>query len=149
MVRPQLRAAAYALCVADDHLLMARFVGRTRREWTLPGGGLEHGESPYDAVIREVAEETGYRVEVERLLGVHTVVRNIRYGRRGVVNLHTVVILYAARVVGGALTHEVGGSTDMAAWVPLVDLADPTLDKSEIVDVALALDRTRPLTGHP
>lgn len=38
--------------------------------WTLPGGRVEHGEDPFDAVIREVAEETGCQAEVERLLGV-------------------------------------------------------------------------------
>src|ERR1700675_729791 len=56
------RVAAYALCVEDDRLLMCRLapgewtlVGH----WTLPGGGLAFGESPPDAALRELDEETG------------------------------------------------------------------------------------------
>ncbi|MBP9802119.1 NUDIX domain-containing protein [Patescibacteria group bacterium] len=40
--------------------------------WNLPGGGLEKGESPWQGVIREVKEETGYDVEVVKLSGVYT-----------------------------------------------------------------------------
>ena len=39
--------------------------------WTVPGGRLEDGEGPEDAVIREVLEETGYQVSVERLVGIY------------------------------------------------------------------------------
>jgi len=38
--------------------------------WDLPGGGTKDGESPWQAVIREVKEETGLGVEVVRLAGV-------------------------------------------------------------------------------
>lgn len=40
--------------------------------WNLPGGTMEKGESPWQGVIREVKEETGLDVEVERLLGVYS-----------------------------------------------------------------------------
>ncbi len=40
--------------------------------WNLPGGGLEQGESPWQGVIREVKEETGYDVEVVKLSGIYT-----------------------------------------------------------------------------
>lgn len=39
--------------------------------WNLPGGGLEQGESPWDGVKREVKEETGLDVGVQRLAGVY------------------------------------------------------------------------------
>ena len=47
---------------------------RTDRDmWNLPGGRVEPDESPWQAVVREVEEETGLQVKVERLLGVYSV----------------------------------------------------------------------------
>jgi 8-oxo-dGTP diphosphatase len=40
--------------------------------WNLPGGGVEEGESPWQAVVREVLEETGLVVEVDRLEGIYS-----------------------------------------------------------------------------
>ena len=51
------RVGAYVVCVRDGALLLVRFTGADR--WALPGGGLDHGEDPRDAVVREVHEETG------------------------------------------------------------------------------------------
>jgi 8-oxo-dGTP diphosphatase len=68
-----LRLAAYAVCVEEGRALLARHAppnGQTN--WTFPGGRVEYGEDPFDAVTREVAEETGYDAVVERLLGVVT-----------------------------------------------------------------------------
>jgi 8-oxo-dGTP pyrophosphatase MutT (NUDIX family) len=70
--------------------------------WGLPGGGLELGETLAAAVVREVAEETGYAVEVVRLIGVysdpaHTVVRYPDGNR-----VQYVSALFACRVAGGA-----------------------------------------------
>ena len=55
------RLAAYALVRRDDALLLTRHSARGPRPgtWTLPGGGLDHGEPPAVAVAREVVEETG------------------------------------------------------------------------------------------
>src|SRR5215207_6202892 len=39
--------------------------------WTTPGGRVEAGESPVAALIREIHEESGYRTQVERLVGVY------------------------------------------------------------------------------
>lgn len=139
--------AAYAICVRDDHMLLARWVSRDgMRKWTLPGGGMDHGEDPYDTVIREAAEETGYDVEPTALLGVDSVHRDYprRLGTRA--DFQGLRIVYEARVTGGELRHELNGSTDMAAWHPLADV--PALERVELVDVGLRLWRERPPNGH-
>lgn len=99
VVRTRQRLAAYAL-VFDDagRVLLSREPdarGRLGR-WLLPGGGVEHGEHPEQAVIREVREETGLPVRVGAL---REVVSDLaRVGRRRRV-LHTVRLIYGANVV--------------------------------------------------
>jgi ADP-ribose pyrophosphatase YjhB (NUDIX family)/predicted enzyme related to lactoylglutathione lyase len=54
---------------AEDRVLLCH-----RRDidlWNLPGGGLRPDEAPWDGVVREVAEETGLEVAVERLAGAY------------------------------------------------------------------------------
>jgi ADP-ribose pyrophosphatase YjhB (NUDIX family) len=69
---PVVRVGAYAVIQRDGAVLLARFVGSDPPRWTLPGGGLDHGEDPRDGAVREVEEETGYRVELRRLLTVES-----------------------------------------------------------------------------
>lgn len=59
---------AYVICVRDAEVLLVRFTGG--RRWTLPGGGLDHGEYPRHAAVREVEEETGLAVALGALLDV-------------------------------------------------------------------------------
>ena len=61
--------------------------------WNLPGGGLETGESPWTGVVREVREEAGLDVTVERLVGVYSKPES-----------GEIVFSFLCRVVGGALT---------------------------------------------
>lgn len=135
-----LRVAAYAVIVdEDDRVLLAHWIEGRRGAWTMPGGGLEPGEEPERAVRREVREETGYRVAIEELLGIHS--RVIPPGRRltpGLTEpLHTLRIVYRARVVGGRLRNETDGSTDRAEWFPLSEV--PSLQRVKLVDIALEM----------
>ncbi|KAA2254662.1 NUDIX hydrolase [Solihabitans fulvus] len=142
----KVRVAAYAVCVRDGRVLLARWVGPKGKLWTLPGGGVDHGEDPYDAVRREVTEETGHTVEVERLVGVHSDQRVFSDGDEPPRDLHSVRIVYAARVVGGELRDEVDGSTDTAAWFGLDEVDG--LARVPWLDAALELDRVRPAGGN-
>jgi 8-oxo-dGTP diphosphatase len=131
---PVLRVGAYAVVVRDGSVLLARWVGGDPPRWTLPGGGLDHGEDPRDAAVREVEEETGYEVELRQLLTVESF-RWLLQREEGPVDHQALCVLYTAEVVGGELRDETGGSTDTAAWVPLADV--PELVRGGLVDVGL------------
>lgn len=126
------RLGAYAVVFSsdrgDDRLLLTRIspVGYPSGAWTLPGGGVDHGESPHAAVVRELYEETGLVARSVRLVDAHDVHvvdvgRDDRYE-----DYHGVHLLYAADVDADAPLEviDVGGSTDLAQWVRLDDVAD-------------------------
>ena len=121
------RVAAYAVIVRDDAILLSRLSPLVTREqlWTLPGGGLDHGENPRDAVIREIHEETGQHADVSDTARVYSahMPQAWRGGQR--VNAHAVRIVYEGWVAPGAAEPrvlEVDGSTIDAAWRPLADV---------------------------
>jgi ADP-ribose pyrophosphatase YjhB (NUDIX family) len=142
-VSRSLRVGAYAVCLRDGAVLLARLTGDPPR-WTLPGGGLDHGEDPRDGAVREVEEETGYRVELRQLLTVESF-RWLLDRPDGLVDHQAICIIYTAEVVGGELRHEVGGSTDVAAWVALEDV--PDLVRNGLVDIGLAVAGYLPASG--
>jgi 8-oxo-dGTP diphosphatase len=133
---PTLRVGSYAVCLRDGAVLLARLIGAAPPLWTLPGGGLDHGEDPRDAAVREVEEETGYRVALRQLLTVESF-RQLLHRPDGPIDHQTICIVYTAEVVGGELRYEVDGSTDVAAWVPLADI--PGLTRGGLVDLGLAV----------
>jgi 8-oxo-dGTP diphosphatase len=140
------RVAAYALVVRDDRVLLTRNSARGPRPgvWTLPGGGVDHGESPQDAVLREVREETGLDATVVDLVGVHDehFTGVAPHGREE--DFHGVHLVYAAEVgAGEPQVQEAGGTTDAVAWVPLAEVRAGTVTVSEAVTAALAMVSTR------
>lgn len=135
-----LRVAAYAVVFDDERgLLLAHWHEGRRAAWTLPGGGIEPGEDPQDAVKREVREETGFRIEVDELLGIHSRVIPVRQRIRDDATepLHALRIVYRAHIVGGRLRNEVGGSTDEADWFAIAEI--PALQHVNLVDVGLEM----------
>ncbi len=140
--RGSFRLAAYAVCIKDGRVLLAH---HRSKNWTLPGGRVEHAEDPFDTVIREVAEETGCDAVVERLLGVDSRVIPTTVARAGVEH-QNVGVFYQVRITGGRLRPEPNGETLESVWTPIPEVAG--LRRSSLVDIGLALARTVPATGH-
>jgi len=86
---------------ARGHVLLGRRADS--REWGLPGGNVEIGESVTEAIRREVREETGLEVGVMRLVGVYSdpAWQVVRYPDGRVI--HYITSLFECRVTGGTL----------------------------------------------
>jgi len=110
------RVAAYAVAHDDAGRILLCHISPTvgvGDVWTLPGGGLDFGEAPELAVLRELAEETGYTGELDGLAGVSDrIFRDVD----GADRMHAIRILYRVRIVGGELRDESDGSTDTCRW---------------------------------
>jgi ADP-ribose pyrophosphatase YjhB (NUDIX family) len=136
------RVAAYAVIVRDDQVLLCKLSKKvTKNElWTLPGGGVEHGEDPREAVVREVAEETGFTATVgenAQVFSAH-MPDTWRRGRR--VDAHSLRIVYEGWVpvdVPEPAVQEVDGSTERSAWCPIADVLDGTIPTVSVVTEAL------------
>ena len=70
------------LCHRRDHDL-----------WNLPGGGVEAGESPWDALVREIKEETGLEAKPAHLTGVYSKP-----------DKNEIVLSFACQITGGEIT---------------------------------------------
>ena len=70
-IDPKVGAAVLALSEDNEALLVKRAVDPARGSWCLPGGFIEIGETPQQAASRECKEESGFGVEVDRLIDVY------------------------------------------------------------------------------
>jgi 8-oxo-dGTP diphosphatase len=135
--RPVLGAAAVILSDDGRVVLIRRGQAPDAGEWSIPGGGVELGESVVEALRREVREETGLEIAVGEFLEVYERVDRDADG----VRFHFVVLDFRATVTGGALR----AGTDAAEVV----FADPDdLDRYALADsvcrVISSARRSRP-----
>ena len=89
-IRPLFQVFAAAVIFNNDNeILLVKSTYQRFHPWGLPGGSLDYGESAEDATLREVWEETGFQVEIERLL----LVKTWRPDRLG--------LYYLCKIIGG------------------------------------------------
>ncbi|QNF34553.1 NUDIX hydrolase [Adhaeribacter swui] len=93
----KLRVRVCGICQQDNQLLLVRhkpFGQNKEGLWSPPGGGVNYGESLQLGLIREIAEETNLKVEVEKFLFVHEFIG---------LPLHALEIFFKVNVIGGTL----------------------------------------------
>lgn len=97
----------------DQILLIKRAKEPKKGEWSLPGGAQRVGETVREAILREVAEETGLQVQLDQLLDV------VDFIERGSekIEFHYTLIEFAASYVGGRL--QAGSDADEARFFSL------------------------------
>jgi 8-oxo-dGTP diphosphatase len=123
-VRRNPRLTADGIVVSDSKILLVRrkfnpFEGR----YALPGGFVEYGERVDECIIREVQEETGLRVSVDRLLGVYSAPDRDPRG-------HTVTLVYVLNLEGGTLADS---EETEAEWMPLKNIPPLAFDHDVVV----------------
>jgi 8-oxo-dGTP pyrophosphatase MutT (NUDIX family) len=137
------RLAAYGVLRRRDRMLVCRVSPGNLGEgiWTLPGGGMEFGEAPWTAAIREVEEETGLIGRIEGEPEILSETGTWPRPNGTFVRFHAVRFIYPMAVVGGEERVEVGGSTDAFAWLTPGELDD--LDTQGVIGDLVAHVRSR------
>jgi 8-oxo-dGTP diphosphatase len=130
----QLRVRVAAVIVIDGKIVLVRHRKDARAYHLLPGGGVEAGETLQDALIREVAEETGLAIEVSRPLFISETI-DPRGGR------HLLNVTFLGVVLGGRITRtpidprveavESAAFGDLAAMDLRPPIATPLLEAFE------------------
>lgn len=110
-----------------------------RPPWAFPGGKIEAGESPEQAAVREVLEETGCAVRTGRVLG----------SRVHPATCADVIYVAAAPIGGTDVTARAPGEVAEARWLALAEVASLMPDMHEPVLVYLAARAERQAHGRP
>ena len=87
-------------CLFDDRGRVLLQKRGDSGKWGFPGGAIELGETPEEAAVREVKEETGLDVKVESLIGIYTD-SDMRYPNGD--EAHSICIAYRLKAVSGQL----------------------------------------------
>ena len=115
--KPTYTAGAFAV-IRDDPGRVLWIRRRDTGWWGLPGGGIEFGETPADAVVREAFEETGFQVEVLRLAAIDW--------KRKVADA---VFVFECHITGGTAT-----VSDESSEVSFIDMAEPPNAPPHIIE---------------
>ena len=117
MIRPEVGVGAVA--VHDGAvLLIRRGKGPAAGEWSVPGGHVEMGETLHEAIVREVLEETGLEVVVDRFVGFVE-----RIGDDPA-PYHFVILDFAVTVLDPTQSPVAGDDAAEVAWVPMGEVSD-------------------------
>jgi 8-oxo-dGTP diphosphatase len=135
------RPSAYGIIIRDGQILLTQ----QYKKFMLPGGGIELGETPEQAVIREVKEETGFDVRLPKFVEIQSSFFSYQEGDH-MCHLQTLLMFFVCELAGGKASMEgfdpgeqlVGG---MPQWFDIKKLDEintaGTFDWRSIVEHAL------------
>jgi 8-oxo-dGTP diphosphatase len=134
-----------AVILKDDHiLLIQRGQAPAKGKWTLPGGVVELGESPEEALIREVQEECNLRITV---IGVIDVVNKVIRDDHNAIKYHYVIIDYLVRCQTNEPLNQIslqpGTDVTDVRWIPLQELTQYDLTEGllRIIRAGIAMQK--------
>ncbi len=133
--RPHLAVSA-VIVRGGEFLVVRRARPPMQGLFTLPGGGVEAGESLAEAVQREVREETGLTIEPVALAGTREVIGRDDAGR---LQRHFVILAFAARWVAGE--PRLNEELSEARWIRPAALRDLSTTEGLAGIVAAAFER--------
>ena len=104
------------IVITDDHILLVQHRKGSKLYWVLPGGRLEYGETFQECAVRELKEETGLDVAVEKFVFLSEAIAPNR-------SRHIVNIYFTGHIIGG--TMKVGNEPVLAAveLIPVSELS--------------------------
>lgn len=133
---PRIRVAA--IIELDGAVVLVRHRRGERTYHLLPGGGVARGETLAEALVREVAEETGLAIEVGRPAILSDTIDPSA-------DRHVVNIAFLCRVTGGAVTHAPADPrVEAVDLVPPAELAGLDLRPPVAAEIAAALSPAEP-----
>jgi 8-oxo-dGTP diphosphatase len=127
------RPGVYAILLRGDSILVTH-QSLPLPEFQLPGGGIDKGEQPIPALHREVREETGWRIQIDRRLGAF---RRFTYMPEYTLWAEKLCTIYLARPV-----HSLGPPTEtghLAVWLPVDEALTRLGNPGDRAMLALAL----------
>ena len=138
MTGPEVAVGAVALG-PEGILLVRRGHGPAAGTWSVPGGRVATGETLHEAVVREVSEETGIQVAIDRFLGW---VERIDEGPPA---MHFVILDFEVTPLDADAVAVAGDDAAEVAWVPVADLGDYRLAPGlqDFLEDSGVLDRLR------
>ena len=136
-VHPKLPiVAALALVHRDDEFLLIRKENSPEKEfWALPGGVVELGEKTEMAIKREVCEELGMSIKVERLLNVFD---DIHRSSDGEILYHYVLVCYVASPLGKC---KISGNILACRWVKSAEISKVPLTEVARLSIEAYINR--------
>lgn len=106
--------------------------------WSIPSGGIEDGESPEQACIREVWEETGFHIEIKKTLHVKKTILK---------NYHVVLYYFLCKVTGGEISyHDPDDAIEEIAWKTDTEVSGLKHDYPDDLDMLLSFFQGNSIT---